>query len=201
MNSPPGSVRVSQKRASRVAILAAAKELFLIRGYAATTLRDIAAKARVSPGLVFSHVADKQELLQLVLHRDLEEILEKAAPDILAAQGAVDLLTGLARTLLDYYGRHPELSRSLIASMLFQPTVYGAQLGQLRDIIGSALARYAPLAGASDRAVAAELLVSRYLACVIDFLGHDQPRIDEQVERLAAATKLIFGSMSGAPHD
>ena len=200
MNSPQPSVRISQKRASRVAILAAAKELFLSRGYAATTLRDIAAKAGVSPGLVFSHVADKQELLQLVLHRDLEEILEKAAPDILAAQSTVDLLTGLARTLLDYYGRHPELSRSLIASVLFQPAVYGAQLGQLRDILDRALARDVPLAEASDRAVAAELLVSRYLACVIDFLGHDQPRIDEQVEALAAATKLILRSLGEAPH-
>ncbi|MBY0520552.1 MAG: TetR/AcrR family transcriptional regulator [Sphingomonas sp.] len=201
MKPSPGFVRISQKRASRVAILAAAKEIFLSRGYAATTLRDIAAKAGVSPGLVFSHVADKQELLQLVLHRDLEEILEKAAPDILAAESTVDLLTGLARTLLDYYGRHPELSRSLIASVLFQPAVYGAQLGQLRDIIDRALARDVPLAAACDHAVAAELLVSRYLACVIEFLGHDQPGIDEQVESLAAATKLILGSLGDAPHD
>lgn len=201
MKSSPGSVRISQKRASRVAILAAAKELFLSRGYTATTLRDIAAKAGVSPGLVFSHVADKQELLQLVLHRDLEEILEKAAPDILAAQSTVNLLAGLARTLLDYYGRHPELSRSVVASVLFQPTVYGAQLAQLRDIIDRALARDVPLAAASDRTVAAELLVSRYLACVIEFLGHDQPGIDEQVGSLAAATKLILRSLSEAPHD
>lgn len=197
----PLSLRERRKLASRAAILDAAKELFLVRGYAATTLRDIAARAGVSPGLVFLHVSDKQELLRLVLHEDIARILAREAPAIMGAQNVPDLLAGLARSFLDYYGRHRELSRALIGSTLFRPSAYGEQLMQLRDLLADKLARTCPQSDAEDRVVAAELLVSRYLSCVIAFLGDEQSDADAQIAKLTGAANLVVSGLRAARHD
>lgn len=54
--------RVAPTGTSRDAILQAARRLFGERGYAATTIRDIAAEAAVSPALVMKTCGTKQQL-------------------------------------------------------------------------------------------------------------------------------------------
>lgn len=49
------------------AILEAATELFAERGPAATSIRDIAARAGVNHGLVFRHFGTKEQLVGAVL--------------------------------------------------------------------------------------------------------------------------------------
>jgi AcrR family transcriptional regulator len=58
-------VRDDQARRTRLAIVTAARELFLTRGYAATTIDAIAAAARVSRRTVFNAAGGKVELLKL----------------------------------------------------------------------------------------------------------------------------------------
>jgi AcrR family transcriptional regulator len=60
------ALREGQAAATRRAVLDAARELFLARGYAATTLEEIAARAGVSKPTVFSAVGNKQALLKQV---------------------------------------------------------------------------------------------------------------------------------------
>ena len=56
--------REEQARQTRMAILDAAQELFVDRGYVATTVADIAAHARVAPETVYSAFRNKRTLLK-----------------------------------------------------------------------------------------------------------------------------------------
>jgi AcrR family transcriptional regulator len=59
-------LRQEQARQTRAAILAAARERFLERGYSATTVEEIAAAAGVSKPTVFTAVGSKAQLLKAV---------------------------------------------------------------------------------------------------------------------------------------
>lgn len=56
----------------RAVILDAATELFGRRGYHETTIKDIAAAADVSSGLLYSYVKSKEDVLFLIIARSLE---------------------------------------------------------------------------------------------------------------------------------
>ncbi len=81
----PGTVRTARAERTRAAIVAAAHDAFVTRGYRATSLRDIAAAAGIShPGLL-RHFATKDEVLAAVVslfERDNEtEMLERLAAE------------------------------------------------------------------------------------------------------------------------
>jgi AcrR family transcriptional regulator len=59
--------RAEQAAATRAAVLAAARELFVSRGYARTTVTQIARAAQVAVDTVYSTVGRKPELLRAVL--------------------------------------------------------------------------------------------------------------------------------------
>jgi AcrR family transcriptional regulator len=59
--------RQEQARATRLAILEAARELFVQQGYVGTTLQAIAAKARISPATVYGTFTNKRSLLSALV--------------------------------------------------------------------------------------------------------------------------------------
>lgn len=65
---PPG--RTAQGHAARDRLYAAALELLRVRGYAATTMRDIGKAAGVSPALLYRYFPSKHAVL-LALYEDL----------------------------------------------------------------------------------------------------------------------------------
>src|SRR5262245_29363759 len=62
------------REAVMAAVLDAAMTLFAARGPAAVSVRDIAAAAGVNHALVHRHFGTKQEVLQAVLERTVQEI-------------------------------------------------------------------------------------------------------------------------------
>lgn len=62
-------LQVERSERSRAAILDAALELYSHRGYGATSMRDIAAKAGVSTGSVYHHFQDKEAIFQALLEQ------------------------------------------------------------------------------------------------------------------------------------
>jgi AcrR family transcriptional regulator len=61
------SGRREQARATRRRVLASARELFLERGYAATTMTEVASRADVAVQTIYSTVGSKAALLKAVL--------------------------------------------------------------------------------------------------------------------------------------
>jgi AcrR family transcriptional regulator len=65
------------KAESRTSILNAALELFAKKGFSATTTDEIARKAKVSKGLIFSHFSSKEDLLISMM----DEVVERWFPN------------------------------------------------------------------------------------------------------------------------
>ena len=73
----PRSKEISQKMRGRTreAILSASLELFAKHGYSATTTEEIAKKARISKGLIFTHFSTKQDILFAIFDEEIAHIL------------------------------------------------------------------------------------------------------------------------------
>ena len=90
-------------RATRTALVSAARDLFVDAGYAATSTPQIAAAAHVTRGALYHHYADKRELFRAVVEaeavvvaREIEE--RTGAPD--AAPGTAGAAAPSARSML-----------------------------------------------------------------------------------------------------
>lgn len=59
---------------SRVAIRDAAERLFAVQGYAATSVRDIAARAGVDPALVIRHWGSKEQLFLETMRLEFDDL-------------------------------------------------------------------------------------------------------------------------------
>jgi AcrR family transcriptional regulator len=82
---PRPSRRAEYAEATRLAIVAAARELFRTEGYVGTRVEDIARAARVSPATVYSVTGGKQGLLRtLVGSWSVTPVLEVVSRDIQA---------------------------------------------------------------------------------------------------------------------
>jgi len=123
---------------TRRLILAAAKDLYLEKGYKLAPTRELARRAGVAEGTVFAHFPDKATLLAAALHEDLELTIGQAVaslppPDIPCRER----LSHLAGALYAYYARKPGLSRALVKESLFLDGDGGKQVREavLRFIV------------------------------------------------------------------
>ncbi|WP_232666794.1 TetR/AcrR family transcriptional regulator [Pseudonocardia sp. TRM90224] len=93
----------AQNEALRAATLekveAAAVALFAHRGYAATSMRDIAAEAGISTGLIYRHYATKDELFGALVGQAADG-LRAVAEQLRAQPSPSTFVTAFARTFL-----------------------------------------------------------------------------------------------------
>lgn len=80
--------REEKSERSRRAILDAALYLFSHHGYGATTMRDIAQRARVSTGAVYHHFEDKETLFRTLLDEYFALTASTAYPFTRVSRGA-----------------------------------------------------------------------------------------------------------------
>lgn len=81
-----------RSEATRLALLEAARGLFVERGYGATSTPDVCAAAGLTRGALYHHYADKQDLFRAVVQREaraVKEAIVAAAPPELAAREAL----------------------------------------------------------------------------------------------------------------
>ena len=114
--SPPVT-RAQQKLATRQRIRDAAWALFLRDGYAATTTKAVAAKARVAAGTVFVHARDKDDLLCLVMADQIFECVEQAFETLPREAGFIERILHLFRGPVTLYGQHPDVSRAFLRAL------------------------------------------------------------------------------------
>ena len=87
-----------RKEARPAELIAAALDLFVERGFAATRLDDVAAAAGVSKGTLYLYFDSKEALFRAAIEQNILPVIEQAE-DVVAqhAGSAVDLLGGLVR--------------------------------------------------------------------------------------------------------
>jgi AcrR family transcriptional regulator len=94
------SKKVQQGEMTRQALLEAARTLFGERGYAATSLDEIANAAKVTKGALYHHFGGKQELFAGVYEQVKREVSERAATAFLEPDPWEDLCAG-CQAMLD----------------------------------------------------------------------------------------------------
>jgi AcrR family transcriptional regulator len=73
----PKDKREAQGDATRLALIAASRELFGERGYANTSIDEVAARAGVTKGALYHHFAGKADLFQEVYEQVMHEVSDQ----------------------------------------------------------------------------------------------------------------------------
>ncbi len=84
------------------AVLAAAGQVFAQRGYEATSIEELAARADVSKPVVYEHFGGKEGLYAVVVDREMQRLLDRFASALSAGEHPRELLERAALVLLDY---------------------------------------------------------------------------------------------------
>ena len=113
------SLREKKKLETRERIRAAAAELFTRHGYAAATMREIAARAHVGLGTLFNYAEDKRDLVFLIFNEELNAITDVA---LAAPRPGQPLAAQLAAVFAVHYrwlAGKPALARILLQELTF----------------------------------------------------------------------------------
>ncbi|NEX60646.1 TetR/AcrR family transcriptional regulator [Noviherbaspirillum galbum] len=155
-NSKPRWTR--RKDARPQELLAAALDLFVEKGYAATRLEDVASRAGVSKGTLYLYFENKEELFKAVVRENVVPVLGEAEEIVDNYQGgSVELfreiamgwwerigntkLSGITKLMVAESSNFPEVTRfyhdeviSRGNAMIERMLKRGIQRGEFRDI-------------------------------------------------------------------
>lgn len=101
---------------TRNKILKAAQKLFAKKGYAATSISDIATLAKINQSLIYHHFADKKKLWKLVkanLLTNYSIYNEVKAFDTLATEDFQTFLTEILKLRFGFYEQNPDVVRMI----------------------------------------------------------------------------------------
>ena len=101
--------RTERKARTRVDLLAAARRVFVERGFHAATLDDIAEEAGYTKGAVYSNFRGKDDLFLALLADHYEQRIgtHRALFDALDLETVEDTQTAIARIMYEAYEREP----------------------------------------------------------------------------------------------
>ena len=102
----------------RALILRGARELFAERGYAKTTTRDIAKRARASEVLLFAYFNSKAELFEEAISEPFDEFMRKIVQERIAANANTADPVELGRTYVEALYGTLLTERQLILSLI-----------------------------------------------------------------------------------
>ena len=120
--------RSARGDATRTALIAAARKLFVTNGYFATGTEEIVAQAQVGTrGALYHHFTDKQDLFRAVFDQVQTDLA--AATVINARDDPLELLTGALQQFLDASAENPDVQQVLLID---GPAVLGWE--QWRDL-------------------------------------------------------------------
>jgi len=192
-SSRPGRKRVAARTRDpedkRARLMAAARELFAQRGFAATTTADVARRAGVSEGIVFHHFGSKAELLEEVA-ADYGRALASAMFAAAASASGSPPAEAMLRAAFGYVREHGALARLLRTPDVGEKS---AAKRASREHIVDALARGFEswaAAGALRRMnapIAAELTYALVEAALIECFVHGDGAREEEYLREAVA--------------
>jgi TetR/AcrR family transcriptional regulator len=112
---------------SRNAILDAAERLFSVRGFAATTVKQIGAAAGVNSALLYYYFADKETLYREVLGRLLTGLITSGAKAFDDAQSPEDAIRSLVRVQATVLASSPFVPRLIARELVDNDASHATQ--------------------------------------------------------------------------
>jgi AcrR family transcriptional regulator len=150
--SPRSPAQFEKMRSEReTVILQTALELFTDRGYNNTSIAAIAKKAGMATGLLYNYFAGKEELLQVLLHKCMEEMMAPLAP-LMDCLDTIDGWQQVVDRLLESL-QNNSVQWTLYFSLFLQPSMQGRMPASITEADGhfiAALHRCLDRAGVED---------------------------------------------------
>lgn len=183
---PAGGLRERNKAQKMRKIRQAARELFIEKGYDDTTTREIARRAGVGLGTLFTYAADKRDLLFLIFNDELEEVAATAFEEVPPNSAFVDQLVHIFREFYVFFARQPHLARFMLREQTFYTAGPEAQrfqghreriLLRLAKPIDAAKSRR-QIASREDSITIARAIFSIYAAEIRSWLSQEESEID-----------------------
>jgi len=141
------SRREQNKLEKRGRIISAARALFTHKGFDATTSQEIADAAGVAAGTVFTYAKTKDDLLILVFHDEMLEVVERAYGLARRRKDLPDQMIVFFETLVDYHERDVPLARALMRQLGYVSSADQRTL--VRELMTMLLGRLAQLVEAA----------------------------------------------------
>jgi AcrR family transcriptional regulator len=180
---PAAGLRERNKADKLQRIRQAASELFVEKGYDDTTIREIAQRADVGFGTLFTYASDKRDLLFLIFNDELAATVEQATRDARKKEELPDQLVAFFRGFYRFFGARPALSRIVLREMTFY--LSGKQAGIFQRSRRLLLERVTQLVAQAqadgrirkdeDAELLGRALFSIYTAELRDWIGGDAP--------------------------
>jgi AcrR family transcriptional regulator len=109
-------------------VLMSAARLFAEDGFAATSVRAVAERARLTKAGLYYHIKEKEDLLFRICEHSIQEILDGARASLARESDAAERLAALIRNHCAFFFRHPHNLTVLNRDM-------GALTGSQREAI------------------------------------------------------------------
>ncbi len=186
-------------------VLAAAARLFAQRGYAATSMRDIAQAASMLPGSLYYHFAAKEDLLVAVYEAGVREIVAAVRAAAAREREPWARLEAACVAHLETVLKRADTAQVLIRVLPEQVPAAAAQLKRLRaeyEAVFRELVEALPLAPGGDRRTLRLMLLGALNWTRFWYRedGPDSPRsIARRMLRLLRAPQEA-GAQTGGPH-
>jgi len=132
------------------AILDAAEPLFAQQGFAATTIKQIGARADVNPALIYYWFGSKEELYRALLRRLLTRMAARASEGLAAAPSPEAAVRSLLEVQSEVLRDHPSIARLMAREMADHGAAH-AQEG-IAQLAATAFARLCALIQEGQRA-------------------------------------------------
>jgi AcrR family transcriptional regulator len=116
-DAKPASNRAERAAERRAAIIEAALDEFIARGFTATRLDDVAKRAGVAKGTIYLHFKDKESMFEELIRTALVPLIGRLAPPSLAGGSIRDAVEGFARTFIQEVAgtRRGDIVRLIVA--------------------------------------------------------------------------------------
>lgn len=182
----------------------AARERFLVGDFDDATTREIAVRAGVALGTLFTYATDKRDLLFLAVNDDLDEIVAKAARTIRDDVPLIDNFVGVFALFYRYFAEQPNLSRLILREMIFYESGEQARrflaarerlIALSGEIVRRSIAR-GEIHSSEEPEFVGWLVFSIYQAEVRRWLWMEKPHLHKGMARLRRALALFTGGLT-----
>ncbi|MCW5772789.1 MAG: TetR family transcriptional regulator [Rhodospirillaceae bacterium] len=119
-------------------VLSSAARLFAEDGFAATSVRAVAERARLTKAGLYYHIKEKEDLLYKICEQSIADILDGARAALARESDPAAQLAALIRNHAEYFFRHPHNLTVLNRDM-------GALTGQQREAVKALESAYLDL--------------------------------------------------------
>lgn len=115
-------------------ILEAARNVFSIQGFAATTMDAIAERAHIAKGTLYLYFPSKRDIYLAALREGIRSLNSDTDQKVAEAIGVLNKLRTFVATRIEYFERNREfflIYHSEMGNLLPHPARYGGEIGEM----------------------------------------------------------------------